>query len=121
MWQGWFFLALTVLFWGLTPILEKSGLKTTDEFSALFIRSSAIFFVLAIAFVSSGRIQSLSKIPLKTVIIFCVSGICAGLLGMWTYFKVLKMGPSSKIVPLAATYPLVTAMLSVLILKEGFS
>ncbi len=40
---------------------------------------------------------------------------------MWTYFKVLKMGPSSKIVPLAATYPLVTAVLSVLILREEVS
>jgi len=43
----------------------------------------------------------------------------AGLLGMWTYYTALKMEATSKIVPIAACYPLVTAFLSVLILKEG--
>jgi transporter family protein len=47
------------------------------------------------------------------------SGIMAGLLGMWTYYTVLKMGVTSKVVPIAACYPLVTAVLSVLILREG--
>ena len=121
MWQSWFFLILTVIFWGTTPILEKSGLKSTDPFSALFIRSAAVFFTLTITFFVSGRLNSLYKIPAKALILFSLSGILAGLLGMWTYFKVLQMNPASKIVPLAATYPLVTAILSVLILKEDFS
>jgi transporter family protein len=42
----------------------------------------------------------------------------AGLLGMWTYYAALKMEATSKIVPIAASYPLVTALLSVLILRE---
>ncbi|NQT06897.1 MAG: EamA family transporter, partial [Candidatus Omnitrophica bacterium] len=41
------------------------------------------------------------------------------LLGMWTYFAALKLGATSKIVPIAAAYPLVTAILSIIILKEG--
>ena len=101
--------------------MEKSGLKTTDSFSAFFVRSAAVFFVLTVIFFVSGRINSLYKIPVKAWVLFSVSGILAGLVGMWTYFKVLQMNPSSKIVPLAATYPLVTAVLGVLILKEGFS
>ena len=38
---------------------------------------------------------------------------------MWTYFGALKLDETSKIVPIAAIYPLVTAVLSILILKEG--
>jgi len=121
MWQSWFFLILTVILWGTTPILEKTGLKGTDPFSALFIRSAAVFFILTLVFFATGRINSLYKIPPKALVLFSLSGILAGLLGMWTYFKVLQINPSSKIVPLAATYPLVTAILAVLILKEGFS
>ncbi len=112
---------LTVIFWGVAPILEKSGLGSVDEFTALFIRSTAIFIILLIFFSASGRLSSLSKVSLKTIVLFSLSGICAGLLGMWTYFKVLKDNPSSRIVPLVATYPLITALLGVFILKEGFS
>jgi transporter family protein len=119
--QAWIFLLITIICWGITPILEKFGLKNLDAFSGLFIRSAAVFFILLIAFIGSGKISSLSKVPLKTIIIFSITGILAGLVGMWTYFKVLKINPSSKIVPLAATYPLVTAILGVYILKEEFS
>ena len=42
----------------------------------------------------------------------------AGLIGMLTYFFALKKGATSQIVPIAATYPLVTALLSVIILSE---
>jgi transporter family protein len=45
----------------------------------------------------------------------------AGILGMWTYYMALKMEATSKVVPIAACYPLVTAFLSVLILNEGLS
>jgi transporter family protein len=119
--QGWIFLILTIFLWGLTPILEKSGLRETDVFSALFIRSMAVSLVLVAVFALSGRMGTLGKIHLKNIVLFSISGICAGLLAMWTYFKVLQGNPSSKIVPLAATYPLVTALLSIVILREQVS
>jgi len=45
----------------------------------------------------------------------------AGILAMWTYYTALKAGATSKIVPISACYPLVTALLSVLILREGIT
>ena len=74
-----------------------------------------------IFFIPSGRIKAISHMPLKSIIFFAMSGILAGFLGVYFYFQILKNNPSSKIVPLAATYPLVTAILSVIFLKEGFS
>ena len=117
----WFFLFLTIICWGSAPILEKYGLREIDEFTALFIRSTVIFFILFFAFSITGKISTLSKISIKIIVIFALSGILAGLLGMWTYFKVLKLNPSSKIVPLAAVYPLITALLSIFFLKEEVS
>jgi uncharacterized membrane protein len=37
---------------------------------------------------------------------------------MWTYYYLLKTGMTSKIVPIAASYPFITAILSILILSE---
>ena len=117
----WIFIFLTIICWGSAPILEKYGLRDIDEFEAVFIRSAAIFLILGVVFLLRGKINVLFKTPLKTTLVFTASGFLAGLAGMWTYFKALKMAPSSKIVPLVAIYPLLTAILSILILKEGFS
>jgi transporter family protein len=118
-WYLWTFVILTIICWGSAPILEKYGLRDIDPFSAVFIRSVAIVLMLIVAFVFSGKVNVLFKTPLKTTLIFTASGFLAGLAGMWTYFKALKVAPSSKVVPLVATYPLITAILSVLILREN--
>lgn len=112
-------LLLTALLWGSSPILEKIGLGKTDPLTAVTIRSLSITIILIIFLTVTGKIRDIFNTDPKTIVIFTVSGFFAGLLGMWTYFGALKLGATSKIVPIAATYPLVTAVLSIIILKEG--
>jgi transporter family protein len=113
------FLFVTMLFWGTTPLLEKLGLKEVDPLTGIFIRSLAITVVLFLIYLFTGRLHELTKISLKNASLFTASGILAGLAGMWTYFYLLKGGMTSKIVPIAASYPLITAILSILILGEN--
>lgn len=115
------FLVLTVLMWGATPVLEKLGLKRLDPIYGVAIRSFAVTIALIIYLLSTGRINGLVKTDLKSIFIFSLTGIMAGLLGMITYFKALRLGPTSQVVPIAATYPLVAAILSVLILGENLT
>jgi len=68
-----------------------------------------------------GKGRTLVSLDGKSILLFGASGMMAGLLGMWTYYMALKMEATSKIVPIAACYPLITALLSVLILNEGVS
>jgi len=112
-------LLLTALLWGSSPILEKIGLGRVDPLTAVTIRSLAITIILLVFLALTGKIKDLFNIDPKSLIIFSISGFLAGFLGMWTYFGALKLGATSKIVPIAATYPLVTAILSIIILKEG--
>lgn len=112
-------LILTALLWGSSPILEKIGLGKIEPITAVAIRSFAISIVLAGVLAVTGRIKDLMAVDIKVWFLFATSGILAGLLGMWTYFGALRLQPASKIVPIAATYPLVTALLSILVLKEG--
>jgi len=111
-------LAITALCWGSTPILEKVGLKEVDPFVGVTVRSMAITAVLLAVAALSGRLRDIFSVHLRTVVIFSSSGILAGLLGMWTYFWALKMGATSRVVPIAASYPLVTALLGMLLLGE---
>jgi len=114
-----FLLIATALLWGATPIIEKMGLTKVDPLVGVTIRSFVVTVGLFILTFLFGKGRALISLDSKSLILFGASGMMAGLLGMWTYYTALKMEATSKIVPIAACYPLVTAFLSVLILKEG--
>ena len=113
-----FFLFLTALLWGATPVLEKIGLGKTDAITGVTIRSLVVAVVLIIYVIIAGKAKAIFQTDAKTIIIFSITGIMAGLLGMITYFIALKRGAASQVVPIAGTYPLVAAVLSILILGE---
>ena len=112
-------LILTAILWGTTPVLEKIGLGKTAPITGLAIRSIAITVALLVYLALAGRIKEIFRADPKAIIIFSTTGILAGLLGMMTYFYALKKGATSQIVPIAAAYPLVSALLSVIILREN--
>jgi len=112
-------LILTAVLWGTTPVLEKIGLGKTDPITGLTIRSIAITLALLVYLAVAGRVKEIFRADAKTIIIFSTTGLLAGLLGMVTYFYALKKGATSQIVPIAAAYPLVSALLSVIILREN--
>ncbi|MFH1368930.1 MAG: EamA family transporter [Elusimicrobiota bacterium] len=113
-----FFIILTVVFWGVAPILDKTALKSGDPYIGTIIRGIVIGITVILIMLIGGKAKELMALPAKTIILFGVSGLFAGLLGTFTFYKALQTGATSMIVPLAATYPLVTALLSVLILGE---
>jgi transporter family protein len=112
-------LVITAILWGATPILEKIGLAKVDPLIGVTIRSTVVTVGLLIITLAMGKGKALMEVDTKGFSLFGASGVMAGLLAMWTYYTALKAGATSKIVPIAACYPLVTALLSVLILREG--
>jgi transporter family protein len=114
-----FLLVVTTLLWGTTPILEKIGLTKVDPVVGITIRSAVATIGLLILTLLLGRGRALIEVDGKGFLLFGASGVLAGALGMWAYYAALRMEATSKIVPISASYPLVTALLSVLILREG--
>jgi transporter family protein len=114
-------LIVTTLLWGSTPILEKTGLAKVDPLIGVTVRSAIVTAGLFLLTFLLGKGKALIELDGKSIFLFGASGMMAGLLGMWTYYGALKMEATSKIVPIAACYPLVTALLSVLVLKEGIT
>jgi bacterial/archaeal transporter family protein len=112
-------LAITAILWGVVPIIEKIGLAKMEPLIALTIRSAVVTVGLFIITLAMGKGRALLEVDGKGLALFATSGMMAGVLAMWAYYMALKTEATSKIVPLAACYPLVTALLSILILKEG--
>lgn len=109
---------LTLLCWGISPVLEKIGLKKVDPLIALFTRTLFAFFGISLYLLFSFSPLQFKDLSIKSFFILGLSGITAGFLGMYFYFSLLKLYPASQIVPLTATYPLVASLLSIILLKE---
>lgn len=117
----WLFVILTVLLWGSAPIFEKIGLSKASPYQAIIIRSLVITSLVLLGALVGGRLSSAFKLDAKTLVFVIIGGLFAGLLGQLTYFMALRRSEASKVVPLTAAFPLVTAILGVVVLKESFS
>jgi transporter family protein len=109
---------LTLFFWGISPTLEKLGLKRVDPLIGLWIRTLSALTGITIALFLTTPFQSFKFLEKRDLFYLGLSGITAGFLGMYFYFSLLKIHQASQVVPLTATYPLVATFLAILILKE---
>lgn len=111
-WQ--FYATVTLLVWGLWGYLPKPALKTLDPRSALVYQGLGGVLVGLAVFGSRGfRLHAEPGGLLAAV----VTGIC-GLGGSYFFLLALERGKASVIVPFTSLYPLVTLVLSVLLLGE---
>ena len=57
----------------------------------------------------------------RTIFFFGLSGICGGAAGLWTYYHALRLGGASLVVPITATYPLITVHIELVDIAGGFN
>ncbi len=112
------YLILSILFWGSAPIFDKLAIKTVDVYSGIFFRSLVVAIIFGVFhfFYKGSNVIFINDI--RGVLFYIISGILAGGFGAMFYFNALKLGDVSFVVPVAAIYPLVTAILSVIFLNE---
>jgi transporter family protein len=115
------FLFLTTLFWGIAAIFDKLAMGKTSPFTGMMIRQFILTGALLVAGIGGARLGTLATLDGRTTIFLGLSGICGGALGLWTYYHALKIGGASLVVPITATYPLITVFLSWLVLQEGLT
>ena len=114
-----FLLALiTMIFWGIAPIFGKIGLTKLNPYIALAIRSFIIAIIMLIILLVRGGFKELIKVDLKSVAFIGLEGIFASLIGHFAYYYALKLGETSKVVPITSAFPLITLFLAILFLSE---
>jgi transporter family protein len=115
------FLFLTTLFWGVAAIFDKLALGKVAPLSGMLVRQFILTGILLLVGVGSGRLGGVLTLEWRAVLFFGLSGICGGIAGLWTYYHALRLGGASLVVPITATYPLITALLSWAILQESLT
>ena len=115
------FALLAAFFFGLAPIFGKLGLEGVNPALAICIRSFIISGIMLVWLLVNNDISPLTDVNLSNWIFIALEGICAALLGQLLYFYALKSGDASIVVPLIATFPLVTFILATLFLGDKLS
>lgn len=118
-----FFLAvLSALIWGMAPIFEKVGLNSKiDPYLGVVVRTLPIAFIGLTGLILMGRIDSLFQVDTKSAVFVIIGGLIAGFIGQIVFYTALKSGEASVVVPVAATYPLVALVVSILFLGEAIT
>ena len=115
----WILLAFgSAVFAGLTAILAKCGIRTTDSTVATAVRTIIVLaFSWVMVFItgSQGQIARIEPVPLLFLIL---SGLSTG--ASWLcYFKALQAGDINKVVAVDKSSVVLTILLAWIFLGEG--
>ncbi|MGQ0792478.1 MAG: EamA family transporter [Deltaproteobacteria bacterium] len=104
--------------WGIAPIFEKLSLAKATPFTVItlrFVFTTAIVLAVSLA---TGKYREIANLDGRTTLWILLAGVLGGIVGLFIYFIALKQGMTSKIIPVAATFPLFTAIYASIFLGE---
>ncbi|MBE0523705.1 MAG: DMT family transporter [Methanosarcinales archaeon] len=107
---------MAAVFWSIAAILYKKGLQDVEALPAVLIRT---FFAMVFMFLVNTLLHSSDyAIPLMAFLFLSLGGILRLFIGGYLYFRGLEYASVSRVIPLIFTFPLLTILLSHLILNE---
>jgi len=111
---------LVACIWGINPIMEKLSLVNATPLTVMTLRFITTSVFLTAITVFSGRTHELKNLDSQTYFMIIIPAVF-GALGLFLYFIALGKGDSSKVAPIAATFPLFTAIYALIFLKENIT
>ena len=109
---------LTAFIWGFVPFLEKVGLSSVEPTAAFLVRCSGVFLGVVITIAFTPQLPSLGKMGIKSIFFLALAGILAGFVAQIVFYKALKTGEISRVIPIASCSPLFTFLLGWIFLGE---
>lgn len=112
---------LVASIWGITPIFEKLSLVKASPLTVITLRFIFTTTCVIAASLVTGRYREIASVDGRTLLWIFLAGLLGGVVGLLIYFSVLKQDLTSRIVPIAATFPLFTALYAFIFLHETIS
>lgn len=119
--KQWFFYAVgSAVFAALTSILGKIGISGVESNLGTAIRTGVVLIMAWIMVFATGKQQAVRNIPRKELGFICLSGLATG--ASWLcYYKALRDGLASVVVPIDKLSILVTVAFSFVVFHERLS
>jgi transporter family protein len=114
---------LAAFCWGFAPLLEKIGLRgTVDPVLGVLVRSIGVILGTLCFLPMLPRLGSrLADLTPRHWIFLCLGGLTASVIGQLCFYRALKAGDMSRVVPIGASYPVLAFLLGVIFLGESFT
>ncbi|MCM8773368.1 MAG: EamA family transporter [Candidatus Omnitrophica bacterium] len=116
--EGFWWALIASLIWGLVPLVEKLGLGRVDPILGLFYRCVGVSIGLIFLVIFILKPSQIKSIDIKSSLLLISGGLLASFIGQIAFYKALKTGDISKIVPIAGSYPFISFILGIFFLKE---
>jgi bacterial/archaeal transporter family protein len=116
--NGFGFALLAMLFWGVAAICDRLGINGASPEVGLTVRTVSVAVGVLMIFLVTGQMREIGHVKPSSILFLALSGLFAGVIGQLLYFKALKPGEASVVVPLVGAYPLITLILAVVFLRE---
>ncbi len=119
--RSWLLYAiLSAVFAALTSILGKIGISGVESNLGTMIRTAVVLVMSWMMVFVTGKAKEVRRIPGKELGFICLSGLATG--GSWLcYYKALRDGLASVVVPIDKLSILVTIAFSCFVFKEKLS
>ena len=116
--NSWFIYAiLSAVFASLTSILGKIGIEGIDSNLGTAIRTTVVLFMAWVMVLVAGKQKQIKTIEKKELYFICLSGLATG--ASWLcYYRALKDGPASVVVPIDKLSMLITIAFSWFVFHE---
>lgn len=107
----------SAFFAGITSILAKCGIKTTDSDVATALRTCVVLVFAWIMAALAGPLSVIGSISGKSWLFLALSGLATG--GSWIcYFKALSCGDVNKVVPVDKMSTVLAVLLAIVLFGE---
>lgn len=116
------FALLTAICWGVGGYFEKQGLKlgNLSPTMGITIRTAIAFIILGAA--SFSQWKTLPQAGPKALLYMVIGGgVVAGAMGMLCFYTALKGAPLTRVMPIAFTSPLFSALIGLMLGAEPLS
>ncbi|MFV0360879.1 EamA family transporter [Tropicimonas sp.] len=117
-WQFW--AAMAAVFAAFTAIFAKVGVDELNPDVATFLRTLVVAVVLGLVLAATRRFEVPDRIPVRGAGFLILSGLATG--ASWIcYFRALKLGNASQVVPVDKLSVVLVAIFGALFLGEHLS
>jgi transporter family protein len=119
-WSAFTWAVLASFCWGFAPLFEKLGLNGKgDPLAGVLIRSAGVLLgATSVAILTPRLIPRLGEFSARHWIYLILGGVVASIVGQLCFYRALKTGQVSQVVPIGASYPVLAFLLGVLFLGE---
>lgn len=112
---------LAALIWGVVPLIEKSGLAKVQPLPGLFYRCAGVVLGLVLLGLFMVKPSEILQVDRRSALLLIAGGFLASVLAQYCFYSGLKGGEMSRVVIIAASYPLITFLLGILVLGESLT